>query len=99
MSVDCVIGGNRKQCNVAGALDSFGYLPLVCSTVAGDATRHNLAALGYEKAESTRFFVIDNQIFFSTKAANFSALKRASFSRAAGAACRTLAGAACWTLI
>ena len=96
---DCVIGSDRKQCNVAGTLDSLCDFSLMRGTVAGNAAWHDLAALSYKKAQGARLFVVDSQVLFSTKAAHFSALERTSFAGAARAACRTLAGTACWTLI
>jgi hypothetical protein len=94
-----VIGCNWKQCDVPGALDRFGNLPLMGCTVAGDAAWYDFAAFGYKKTKCARLFVINGQILLGTKTAYFTTLKWPSFPGAAWAACRTLAWAACRTLI
>jgi hypothetical protein len=99
VSADGVIGCNRKKCNVPSAFDCLGNLSLVSCTVAGDASRNDLAALGNKKAECAWLFVVNGQVFLCTKAAYFTTLKWSPFAWAAWAACRSLAWAACRALI
>src|SRR5579859_1289233 len=63
--------GERQQRDVAGLLDGVGQTALARSTDAGDAARHDLAALGDEAVQHLDVFVIDVVDLLDAEAAHF----------------------------
>src|ERR1700737_2667893 len=54
-----VVGGERNQGNLAGALEGDRQRPLVAGAGAGDTAGEDLAALGDEPAQARDLFVVD----------------------------------------
>ena len=52
-------GRERKQGDVAGPLDRFGYLALVLGAVAGNPARNDLAAFGNKVAQAPGVFIVN----------------------------------------
>jgi hypothetical protein len=60
----------RQQGHRARTLDGVGELALVARTTARDPARNDLAALGYEAAEPTHIFVVDEVDLVRAELAN-----------------------------
>src|SRR5580698_1206710 len=63
--------GERKQRDVARALDRFTEPPLMASANAGHAARQNLSALLHELRQNVRALVVDEIHLLDTKLADF----------------------------
>jgi hypothetical protein len=74
--VPCVssplVGGVRKERDVAGAFDRLRQHALMRRTITGDSSRQDLAAFGKVVLQQPDVFEVDEVYFIDTKPANTS---------------------------